>query len=347
MAKYIPDTFFKGVQNSTDECPLAFITPDGTDKAAEKRIATVKEWVNGYYSKNKNPAFETIDNPPLTGFKLTKEIKRWMTSNVVWRIIDPRGFQLEISSGNLAYIMANTIINHGTIEAELQWCRNGSQNFLLPTNSEEYKTYIEITNAKKNNLGIKDITVGDTIITGTDTIGMYLGGYYTLEYGSVNKHLINSTRRYYIKKDNGSVISRTSLKNIRVVKKGDEEDNKDWTDYISKHIEKTYYNQEPFIKISTKKFNVKEIAKTLRFVVVDFPKNKRHYFIKKNNDYYKVDTFYSGNQEIKVILKPDENTLEYDYNNKNIITNIFWKDIVSIVELMFTVDGEDIIYGGM
>ena len=66
----------------------------------KKRIETVKHWCG---SKNENAVFEIFENKPTHGFTISKEVRRLTTSNVVWRIFDPRGFELEISSGNMAY----------------------------------------------------------------------------------------------------------------------------------------------------------------------------------------------------------------------------------------------------
>jgi hypothetical protein len=60
---------------SVDELPLAFMTPDGTDKAAEKRKATVDAWAKGYGYDGRNEAEDKLpaqsyENKPMIGFKM-------------------------------------------------------------------------------------------------------------------------------------------------------------------------------------------------------------------------------------------------------------------------------------
>ena len=99
----IPESFYLGMLWGENSIPLGFLTPDGTDSAAQKRKQTVDDWVRrnqGYRSKNRVDT-TVVKNELLSGFKLTKSQRRWSTSNVVWRVIDPRGFEIEISSENL------------------------------------------------------------------------------------------------------------------------------------------------------------------------------------------------------------------------------------------------------
>ena len=320
MAQYIPDEHFKGVQNTKTECPLAFITPSGTDKAAEKRIETVRNWTHGWGGgwgdkTNKTAHFETIKNVPLTGFKIAEEIRRWSTSNVVWRINDPRGFQLEISSGNMAYLMSESVIDHGEIKSELQWVRNGAQNFLLPTDSEEYQKYIKITKAIKNKVTIKDIEVGDIFTDINGSTGMFLGGYHIVQHGSWDGKVVDTKRRYYMKveateTEDEHLISKSAFKNISLVKKGKPEDNKDWSAYLNESDEvDNYYGYKYFSK---KKPKIKEIQQTLRFDEIPKDQTKRRgASYKKHNDHiYTMLDFMGGNGQAQGIsLDPSTNTI--------------------------------------
>src|SRR5574343_534640 len=69
-----------------------------------------------------------IDNTPQIGFQFTKSVRRtyWGGGNVVWRVLDPRGFELEISSANLARIMDCSCIKEGVIEEPCVWGRSGA-----------------------------------------------------------------------------------------------------------------------------------------------------------------------------------------------------------------------------
>lgn len=62
-----------------------------------------------------------ITNTPLEGFRLVKSVNRYSTSNKLWRVLDPRGFELEISTANLEELMMDCVIDHGLIKAECVW----------------------------------------------------------------------------------------------------------------------------------------------------------------------------------------------------------------------------------
>ena len=138
-----------GIVISTNP-PLGFLTPAGSDKAAKKRMDSVDGWVHQYNwvwdpvtrTQIQKPSIptETIDNLVLSGFKIAKMVRRYETSNVVWRIVDPRGFELEIASQCLAYIIEDVGIGAGgIIEVPCVWGRLGPKNWLVPQNSEYWK----------------------------------------------------------------------------------------------------------------------------------------------------------------------------------------------------------------
>lgn len=62
-----------------------------------------------------------IDNVPLEGFTVARSVSRSSTSNKVWRINDPRGFQLEMSTGNFEDLLMSTTIHNGEIMAPCIW----------------------------------------------------------------------------------------------------------------------------------------------------------------------------------------------------------------------------------
>jgi hypothetical protein len=75
----------------------------------------------------------------MTGFRLVDWEKRWSTDNKVVRVVDPRGYELEIYIPNLMYLILNCNINKGLINEELVWLRDGAINRLYPSNSDEYR----------------------------------------------------------------------------------------------------------------------------------------------------------------------------------------------------------------
>lgn len=59
-----------------------------------------------------------IINEPLEGFKIVKSVSRYSTSNKLWRILDPRGFELEVNTNVMEnLILGGTIVNGEIIGA--------------------------------------------------------------------------------------------------------------------------------------------------------------------------------------------------------------------------------------
>ncbi len=313
MAQFIPEEHYKGVQSTTSDCPLAFITPYGTDKAAINRMETVDSWCGNYQKKNPGRT-EVIKNVPMHGFKIAKEVRRWSTSNVVWRIEDPRGFQLEISSGNMAYLISETIVDKGVFMSELIWCRDGKDNFLLPVGSEEHKKYTLNTTALTAKLSLRDINIGDHIhdVTGTD--GIYLGGYYQVvfehyHYGAGDQDKFLRLKRAYFVKDveTGDISIKSNFKGLSLIKKGAPEDNKDYSDWLNNNECSRY-----FICVFKKKPNELEIAKTARYIEVKNYDRKNYYAQIADGGVYHVsgNTFNSNKHFYRMIIDNQSNTYE-------------------------------------
>lgn len=114
---------------------LGFATPNTGDSAFKKRKETVDRWAE------KDLAPMDLDNKPTHGFKIVDTASRYSTSNKFFRIEDPRGFELEIDVKNILDLIEHHTIVQGTIMEPLVWARYGSNNYLVSSNSEEYKHY--------------------------------------------------------------------------------------------------------------------------------------------------------------------------------------------------------------
>jgi hypothetical protein len=66
------------------------------------------------------------ENLPLEGFRVVRSVSRMSTSNKVWRILDPRGVEFEISTGCFEDIIMNTTIVNGVIQGKCLWMSNKS-----------------------------------------------------------------------------------------------------------------------------------------------------------------------------------------------------------------------------
>lgn len=150
-----------------DQCQLGFATPYETNAAGRKRQETVDKWVgtkqvpvmvDGQHMVDENgrPKYTPADmsshkkvvkNDPREGWKVTDDVKRvyFGGGNVVWRVFDPHGYELEISSANLmALIQVAGVAAGGVIPGKCVLGRDSSGiNVLLHEESSEYKTSIK------------------------------------------------------------------------------------------------------------------------------------------------------------------------------------------------------------
>lgn len=186
-----PEEFYVGFKNQKgNNLPLAFLTPYDTTAAFKKRKESVDIWAKSYCTGyvNGKPVYEpnpdaiNIKNEPLSGFLIAKSVKRtssWNGGNVVWRIEDPRGFEWEIPSANLAQIIAQTGISAGgTINGRCIIGRLGAINILIPEGTDlwdKMEADIETRTNREKAKVITDLKPGDAIKLKNGDEGFYLG----------------------------------------------------------------------------------------------------------------------------------------------------------------------------
>jgi hypothetical protein len=61
-------------------------------------------------------------NDALTGFRVMHSVNRY-TANI-WRILDPRGYEFEITTASFDHIVASTDIHKGAIQGKCRWKSN-------------------------------------------------------------------------------------------------------------------------------------------------------------------------------------------------------------------------------
>lgn len=150
-------------RKDTTTAPLAFLTPYEDNVAGKKRQESVNSWLHpwNYQNKARNPStheIKTVDNKPMTGFKVVDFAERYSTSNKLARIYDPNGYELEISIPNLIDIMLHSSIVKGEIMCECIWGRADGNNWLLPTDIDAYKSALH--EGKILKAEIDDIVIG-------------------------------------------------------------------------------------------------------------------------------------------------------------------------------------------
>lgn len=172
---------------------LAYMCPynvkkDGTpDGATSKMMNTGQKWANAgvrhEYHKNEDGSLKrtadggyitTIipaqdadeigiyDNVPMKGFKVGSDATRWTTENKVFRLHDPRGFTVEIPTGNLSTLIQTCTIINGEIMDECVWGREGC-HILLPINAPEYTAVVKEIEKVDEALKLKDLKPGDWV----------------------------------------------------------------------------------------------------------------------------------------------------------------------------------------
>lgn len=231
------DKYYVGLahnRNTASGKPLAFAVPDGNDSTAKKRKASVDAWCLGYWSaKDSRGRLRTdlkemgkvYDNKPMTGFQLTEWSGRYITDNKVVRVLDPRGFELEIYIPNLMDLVLNCEIDYGLIKDELVWLREGGNNRLVRTNDPVFaeakanmaKLVKKKTAHKKSHevgdiisnswgdflyMGLMDVEfvvprgerVVDEEMTKRYGTRMYVGGFFVFDNGPIHSEVV---RFYY------------------------------------------------------------------------------------------------------------------------------------------------------
>ncbi|ALA12015.1 hypothetical protein [Pseudomonas phage vB_PaeM_C2-10_Ab08] len=132
----------------------------------------------GWAGKNAETCF--VDNVPVSGHFIGDSVERWVTENKYFRVTDPRGFVLEVPTGNISTLLYNCTVIKGVIQEPCVWVRMGSQHVLLPEGSSIYKEAVSFVERKESAKTVKDMVAGDrcTLLSyGTEnkTEAVYLG----------------------------------------------------------------------------------------------------------------------------------------------------------------------------
>ena len=180
-----------------ESIPLAFATPYETNAAGRKRQETVKSWVNsrrkmvakdGFYVRDESGNFQyeddsheftILDNVPREGFRITNDIRRvyYGGGNVVWRVADPDGWEVEIQSPNLFALLIHAGIQPGgVINGKCVWGRADGINVLLHETSTEYANAIKAAETLKAPTQVaKSARKVGGVYKMTTGFGLYLG----------------------------------------------------------------------------------------------------------------------------------------------------------------------------
>lgn len=271
-----PNEFYVGLKDQgTNSVPLAFLTPFDTTAAFKKRKETVDNWAGGGYynqSKVKHPAIN-VKNEALSGYKISESIKRtgsWNGGNVVWRIEDPRGFEWEIPSENMAQILIQVGIKvGGIIDAKCIIGRHGATNILIPEGSDLWKQMEDDATKLVKKAALKTITdfyPGDRVRTKDGRVMTYLGKAKLTLRNFVDPEDEQRSRSWN--------RSRTGYPMIESDSKGEYlifTDKLDKYNHDSKYISLTAYKSSPVVEV------VNSTTSGLNIQYKDALRDYRHY----------------------------------------------------------------------
>ena len=120
------------------------------NSAFRKRMRTGLSWAK--FGTGKQDDGHVIDNNSVSGFEICESVSRWSTQNKVFRIKDPRGFVVEVPSGNIPSILSCTTVVNGIIQEECIWARQGQDHILLPVTSKPYQEAVINTEKSKQKI---------------------------------------------------------------------------------------------------------------------------------------------------------------------------------------------------
>lgn len=179
----IPKQLYIGLWKSYNDIPSGIMVPYSTDKYGLQRQSNVDKRAEKSFKKT------VIDNIPLAGFRLTSTIDSGNYGfQDIWRIEDPRGFEIDIKGYNFAKILSECTVHNGEILDTCVWARSSGNNYLLPINSNDYIDAIEQENISSKKVSIKNVSPGDYVVLRNGDKGTYLGRLACL--------IMNSTRNY-------------------------------------------------------------------------------------------------------------------------------------------------------
>ena len=129
----------------------------------KKRKSTGTGWAQGYRNKDKAYREVEFDNTPVQGFKIVGSVSRWSTQNKLIQVEDPRGFVVEIPTGNLATLLKYCVVDHSEVTDECVWGKEGNNHILLPIKSDVYQKAFEQTKENAGRVSLTKLDIGDVV----------------------------------------------------------------------------------------------------------------------------------------------------------------------------------------
>lgn len=159
---------------------LAFMIPYADESSPKKDQASFKKRKETCDRWGDSRDEMILDNKATTGFKITVPVVRYTTSNVVWRVLDPRGFELEIYTANMKEIIEECNIVKGEIMHPAFWSIDNGKAYLCVEGTKSHNQFKDLQKDDKTT----DYKIGDIIEAKVDkkikTV-RYLGKFWYIE----------------------------------------------------------------------------------------------------------------------------------------------------------------------
>lgn len=172
MIKFQDKLWYVITASTYQDTNLAYMCHYDKTKACEKRQDTGRRWAqSGEWNEDRTKHTDLfgeehiVPNLPSTGFKLGSVVSRYSTDNKLFRVTDPRGFEVEISAGNVSALLQDATVINGEVQEECIWGRDSGGNVLVVMDSKCYFDNMAELNKKKEIefIPFKDLKVGDEV----------------------------------------------------------------------------------------------------------------------------------------------------------------------------------------
>lgn len=141
-----------------DDQDLGYMTQ--VDSGLKAKVSTGCSWARVDISQDSGVFF---DNKPTSGFYIGDSVARYSTSNKLFRVRDPRGFVVEVPTGNIATLLHLTTVKNGVVQEDCVWGREGNNHILLPVNSQPYLDAVQHTKKTVDLVKMSTIKKGDVV----------------------------------------------------------------------------------------------------------------------------------------------------------------------------------------
>ena len=169
---------FKPSYNSSKLCYITYINAKG-------QIAKENSWES--WRDKTIPVLDT-ENVPTSGFSIVSGGggRRWSSRQAYCQLLDPRGFEFQISYENLLFILSMDSYIDGKLQGEYVYGWDGANLILTPTISDDYIYSQKVTNELKQ-FNPKDCEVGHSYYSPKypNNVFMFIGALPYVNYRNI------------------------------------------------------------------------------------------------------------------------------------------------------------------